>query len=72
MGERCGVYGCEERPTGQCANCEIWYCFDHFIIHFDVLSEKEQEYQKQTNQVWDIFCKLLGLRNSVAVSIVSL
>jgi hypothetical protein len=50
MGERCGIFGCDERPTSQCANCEIWYCFDHFIIHFDITSEKEQDYQKQTHQ----------------------
>jgi hypothetical protein len=50
MGERCGIFGGGERPTSQCANCGTWYCFDHFIIHFDVPSENEQEYQKQTHQ----------------------
>ena len=51
MGERCGIFGCEEQPMSECGNCEDWYCFDHFIIHFDVPSEKEQECQKQTHQV---------------------
>lgn len=51
MGERCGIFGCEERPTSQCADCENWYCFDHFVMHFDVPMEKEEEYQKATHQI---------------------
>ena len=45
LGERCGIFGCEERPASPCATCEIWYCYDHLIIHFDVPPETEQDYK---------------------------
>jgi len=48
-GEKSGIFGCEERLASPCANCVIWYCFDHLIIHCDVPLEKEQDYQKQSN-----------------------
>lgn len=34
----CGIFGCEYKPTVHCPRCGNWYCKEHSLIHFHVLT----------------------------------
>jgi hypothetical protein len=47
LGEVCGMFGCQVKPTSQCSECSNHYCYEHIKMHIHVTDENPSESAKK-------------------------